>query len=202
MAENLLVRFWMDAYENPAKSKEAGRKVYDTVPWCEWRVPGESDTNGGPVHLLAREGPRRDPKVRFPEAWAAFERDNASEGLVGTPLKFVPWVERGDVENLAHAGVKTLEQLASITDGNLSNVPGGLGLRQKARDFIKVAEDAAPVERLSEELAKRDSEIAELKSQMAALMQARGAAPAEVKVRQKPGPKPRVRPEDVTPHQG
>lgn len=193
MAENLLVRFWMDAWENPTKSAEAGRKVYDTVPWCEWRVPGESDTNGGPVHLLAREGPKRDPRVRFPEAWAMFERNNASEGLVGTPVKFVAWLERGDVENLAQAGIKTLEQLASVTDANLGSIPGGLKLRQKARDFIKAAADSAPMERMSEELAKRDAIIADLKAQMAEVLRATGGA---VKVRRRPGPKPKPRPDD------
>lgn len=195
MAENLQVRFWLDAYENPAKSKETGRRIYDTVPWCEIRVPGEVDTVMGPVTKM-----HPDPRNRFPLAWAAFQKDNSTEGLVGTPLKFVPWLERGDVETLIHAGVKTLEQLGGISDGTLSNIPGGLSLRTKAREFIKAAQDAAPMEHLSEELAKRDLEIGNLKAQIAEILRAKddrgedGSMPPEVKVRKKPGPKPRTPP--------
>jgi len=39
VAEHLNVRFWMDAYRNEAKTKEAGRVIFDTVPWCEIKVP-------------------------------------------------------------------------------------------------------------------------------------------------------------------
>lgn len=185
-----MVRFWMDAYKNPTKSAEAGRAIYDTIPWCEIRVPGESDTVSGPVHRM-----QPDPRVRFPGAWAAFEKDNASEGLVGTPIRFVPWIERGDVENLAHSGIKTLEQLASVTDGNLSNIPGGIALRQKAKDFIRTAKDSAPLERMSEELQKRDLIIEGLRAQVSEILKAKGLTDApEVKVRKKPGPKPKNHP--------
>jgi len=193
MAENLQVRFWMDAYENPIKTREAGRKVYDTVPWCEIRVPGEVDTVIGPVAKM-----HPDPRNRFPMAWAQFQKDNTTEGLVGTPLKMVPWLERGDVETLLYSGVKTLEQLAGLSDGTLSNISGALGLRTKARDFIKAAQDAAPMEHLSEELAKRDLEIDGLKAQIAEILKAKATRgeemPPEVKVRKKPGPKPKIKP--------
>lgn len=155
------IRFWMDAWKNPAKSLEAGRPIYDTVAWFEKRVPGEQDTISGPVH--------RSPKVKqdFAAAWAAFERDNASEGAVGTMLEQVPWIERGEVENLRYSGIKTLEALASVSDANVTKIPGGLKLRERAQAMLKASESAAPIQALGEEVAALRAENESLRAQMA-----------------------------------
>lgn len=162
------VRFWMDAYKNEAASKTAGRAVFDTVPWCEKGVVGESDTVSGPVHKMLP-----DPREEFQAAWAAFQRDNSSEGLVGTPLREVPWLGRGEVETLLHSGVKTLEQLAGMSDATITGLPGGLAMRKKAKDMLKAAEESAPAQALAEELAKRDSEIQSLKAQIAEILESK-----------------------------
>jgi hypothetical protein len=67
--------------------------------------------------------------------------------------------------------VKTLEQLAGLSDGVLGNIPGALSLRQKARDMTRAASDAAPLQAMSEELQKRDAEIASLKAQVAEILE-------------------------------
>lgn len=162
------VRFYMDAYKNAQKSEEAGRPVFDTVPWCEIRVLGEPDTVSGPVHKM-----QPDPRERFAAGWAKFQQDAASEGLVGTPLKTVPWLERGDVETLAYAGIKTLEALASVSDGSIGSIPGGLALRKKAADMLKAAKDEAPLQKMADELARRDEQIAALKAQVAEVLEAK-----------------------------
>lgn len=156
-----MIRFWMDSWKDPKKSAEAGRPVYDTVAWFEKRVPGDHDSVTGPVH--------RHPKLKneFRAAWEAFERDQSCEGVVGTHLKMVPWLERGDVENLVHSGIKTLEALASVNDANVSSIPGGLKLRQKARDMLKASEASAPLQAMAEELGKLRDENKEMKSQLA-----------------------------------
>lgn len=158
----------MDAYKNEAKSKEAGRPVFDTVPWCEIRVLGEPDTVSGPVHKM-----QPDPRERFAAGWAKFQQDGTSEGITGTLLKHVPWLERGDVETLAFAGIKTLENLAGVSDGAIGGIPGGLGLRTKAQEMLKAAKEEAPIQRMSDELRKRDAEIASLKAQIAEILEAK-----------------------------
>jgi hypothetical protein len=156
------IRFWQDAYKNDAKSKEAGMPVFDTVPWCEIRVLGESDNVRGPWHKMP-------PHVH--ETWRAsfdhWQKDNSTEGIIGTLLEAVPWLERGDVETLRHAGIRTLENLAAITDTSIGKIPGGLALRKKAAEMLAAAKDGAPLQRLADELAKRDAEIAALKVQIA-----------------------------------
>ncbi len=171
-SEKLFVRFWEDAWENPAKSAEAGRKVFDTVPWVEIKVPGEQDTMRGPVHLIAKQGPEKDPRLRFPSAWAAFQRDSSTEGIVGTPLTEVPWLGKGEVETLRYAGIRTLENLAGVNDSAVSGLPGGIAMRQKAQAMLTAAKDSAPLQKMSEELAKRDQEIASLKAQIADIVAA------------------------------
>jgi hypothetical protein len=165
----LMVRFWMDALKNEAKSSETGTVVYDEVPWIEIKVPGERDTVAGPVHLM-----QPDPRQRFPQAWAKFQSNHATEGLTGTLLRETPFVTRGDVEALAYHGIKTVEQLSSVSDGNIGNIPGGMTLRTKARAFLKAATEQAPVQKMAEELAKRDEQIKALQEQVKELGRAKG----------------------------
>lgn len=165
-SERVLVRFFEDSWENPAKSAAAGRKIFDTVDWCEIKVPGENDNTIGPVHRF----PGEDPRTRFPSAWAAYQKDRSSEGLVGTPLTEVPWLGRGEVQTFKASGIKTVEALAGVNDANVTTFPGGLALRQKARDWLKAAADSAPMQRMSEELAARDAKIKDLENQMRELI--------------------------------
>lgn len=163
--EKVLVRFWEDSWKNAAESSKAGRDVFDTVTWCEIKVPGERDTVTGPVHKM-----QPDPRLRFPAAWAAYQKDNSTEGIVGTPLKEVAWLSRGEVETLKAAGLRTLENLADLNDANVTSLPGGLALRAKAKATIQATKDGAPLQKMAEELAKRDAQIADLKQQMADLI--------------------------------
>ena len=107
-----------------------------------------------------------DPRIRFAAAWAAYQKDKSTEGMTGTPLSEVSWLGRGEVETFKHSGVRSVEELAGLNDANVTKFPGGLALRQKARDWIKAATESAPLQHMSEELAKRDAQISDLKAQI------------------------------------
>lgn len=160
------IRFWNDAYKNEAKSKEAGVPVFDTVPWCEIRVVGEPDTIAGPVHRMQQY--MSEPA--FLAGFEEFKRNNASEGIIGTPLSKVAWLERGEVETLAYAGIRTLENLAAVSDGAITRIPGGLAMRKRAADMLAAAKSEAPLQQMSDELAKRDDEIRNLKAQITEIL--------------------------------
>lgn len=166
--EKVLVRFWEDSYPNAVKTKEMGSPVFDTVDWCEIKVPGERDTVSGPVHRM-----QPDPRSRFPSAWAQYQKDKGSEGVVGMPLKEVAWLARGEVETLKAAGLRTLENLADLSDANVTCVPGGLALRAKAKATLQAAKDEAPLQKMAAELAARDEQIAELRAQMKEIVEDR-----------------------------
>ena len=164
--EGLVVRFEMYPLQSPEKSKAEGRPVFDEVEFIEIRVPGDKTMT---VHRPVREA----DKQRFGAAYRNWKATGVSDGAFsGTPLKEWPQVSRSQCEELSFFGVKTVEQLANVTDGNLRNIGPLLALREKARDFIAAAKKGAPVAQMRDELAARDSEIALLKQQMAQVLAA------------------------------
>lgn len=155
------IRFFKKPYRNSVKTAEAGTPVFDTVDYYEIRVLGEPDTHSGPWHRASPE-----VQTQWAAAYQAWTKDNATEGIIGTPLEQVPWLEAGEVETMRFAGIRTLENLANVADGSITRIPGGLALRKKAQDMLAAAKESAPVQRLSDELAKRDSIIADLQAQI------------------------------------
>jgi hypothetical protein len=162
------IRFWKDPYKNEAKSKDAGLPVFDTVDWYEVRVLGETDTVSGPWHRASTS-----IQEQWKKAHAEWQRDNSTEGIIGTLLSEVPWLATGEVETFKHAGIRTLENLAAVAYTAITRIPGGLAYRQKARDMLASAKSSAHQQRMSEELAKRDEEIAALKAQMSEILEAK-----------------------------
>ncbi len=162
--EGLVVRFEMFPQRNEAKSKAEGRPVFDEVEFIEIRVPGDKT-------LTVHRPVRGDDKARFAAAYRNWKATGVSDGAFsGTPLKEWPQVSRSQCEELSFFGVKTVEQLANVSDGNLRNIGPLLALREKARDYIAAAKQGAPVAQMRDELAARDSEIALLKEQMKQVM--------------------------------
>lgn len=162
------IRFWKDPYKNAEKSREAGIPVFDTVDWYEVRVLGEPDNTVGPWH-------RAPPEIvkQWSDSYRQWQKDNATEGIIGTPLSEVAWLERGMVETLKYLGIRTLENLANVADSSIGKIPGGLALRQKSRDTLAAAKESAPLQRMSEELAKRDEQIASLEARINDLIESK-----------------------------
>ena len=103
--DQLLVRFFMRPSQNAAKSKEAGRPIYDEVPYVSIKQPGQKDSE-----VVA---PARDRhKQRFPRHWQAFESRESQDAVTGTPLEEWSGITRAVVEE-QNAKIAALEaQLA------------------------------------------------------------------------------------------
>lgn len=156
--EKLFVRFAMQPVQDDKKSQESGRPVFNDVEYIEIMAPGDRSNI---VHRPVRD----DDKQRFARQWAAW-KSGAGEGVSGTPLKEWPGVTRGQVEELAHFRVHTVEQLAGISDGNMQNVGPLMALRQRARDYLEQAKGQAPLTQMRAELAQRDNVIETLQRQV------------------------------------
>lgn len=175
--DNLSVRFSIEALENPAKTKEAGRPIFDETEMIEIRIPGDPDIRKRPVN----EG----DKVRFARHYDAWKRNQNQETVSGTPLSAWPLIKRSQVEEAKFFGVHTVEQLANIADVNLQRLgPGWPTLRQQSIDWLKKAEDGALLGKLRSELEERDRRINALED-----MLKRQAAELHRPVNQ-PGPAP------------
>lgn len=167
--ETLHVSFSRNAIPDQAASDQEGRPIFKEVDWVTIRVPGSRDT----VERKVRDS----DKIRFPKQWAAFQNGKTQEGVVGTPLTAWPGLTRAQCEEFAFFGVKTVEQLAEMPDQHLQKFMGGNGIRQRARDFIAAAKDAAPLAQLRSEVEKRDADIQALQAQVASLLAAKDDKP-------------------------
>jgi hypothetical protein len=154
--ERLLVEFGIRALHDEGQSIIAGRPIYRDAEFIKIIIPGSRDT-------VEREVCDFD-KRRFPKQWLAFKAGGDQVGASGTPLSAWPLVTRAQVEEFAHFGVKTVEQLAGMSDSNLQGFMGGQQLRQRAKDFMEAAAGAAPLVAVRAELEKRDAEVASLRA--------------------------------------
>lgn len=163
-ASGVYIRFHKEPVRSKAKSEAAGRPIFDEVEYIEIRTPGDK-TNI--VDRPVTEADRRQYAAQY-RAWKAGD----DEQLSGTPLAQWPSVTRAQVEELRYFGVRTVEQLAAMSDGNLQNVGPIRALRQQAIDFLEAARGNAPLTTLRAELAKRDNELDALRKQVEALTSA------------------------------
>lgn len=117
---------------------------------------------------------REDHKARFPRQWLYFQMQQ-SEGAaaqIGTPLSqwqkdFPDEVNRDQIAELSIMKFLTVEQLALASDAQMQRVGmGGLGLREKARQYLnrKNRMDS------SSELEQTKAQLAQLQAQMAELL--------------------------------
>lgn len=152
----LIVNFEMRPHLDKKRSSEEGRPIFTPKEYVTIIVPGDKN------NVVCRPVWEKD-KQRFPRQYQAF-LNNHEQNVVGTPLEQVPWITREQVEELKFFHVRTLENLADMPDSNAQRFMGINKLRQRARDHIAAAKEAAPIAMLQEELRKRDATLNEMKA--------------------------------------
>lgn len=138
----------------PVPDEAAGPGKFKEVPYVRIVIPG--DRNSG-VHRPYNE--KKDTQ-RLGEVFRKWKADQAVP-LEGTPLENWAGCSRSQVEELKHFHVRTVEQLAGMTDANAARL--GLGypeLRQRAKDYVAQQDGAAPLEALRTELQAAKAELA------------------------------------------
>ena len=165
--KSLMVKFFYKERPDSAKSEELGRPVFKEVAYIELRVAGQRDVQACRPATVA-------DKQRFPRHFDAFER-RVEAPTEGMPLSEWPQITRTQAEELAFLNVKTVEQMATVKDSNISNMMGGYSLREKAQKWLEV-NDRQSVDREKEELR---GQVAELQAQMRQLLEQK-AAPMSV----------------------
>lgn len=158
-------RFYIFPQKNEAKSASAGRPIFEDTEFVEIFASGNS-TN------IVRRPARHMDKERFRRQYEAFKAGHEDQ-VQGTLLHEVPWITRSQVEELAYLRIRTLEQLANVSDAACSKHVGLYDLKSKAQKALALAEGAAPMTELAkenEELKKRlnsqDDQMANMREQM------------------------------------
>ena len=125
--EQLLVKFY---YKTRQKRGQAAGEIpeFEEVEYIEIRVAGQRDAQ------VARPANEAD-KQRFPRHYEAFKQ-RVTPPEEGYPLSEWASISRGMVEQLSFLHVKTIEQLANISDTNITNIQGGATFKRKAEEWL------------------------------------------------------------------
>lgn len=164
----LYVEFFRKPVMQPGKSREAGRAVYEEVDYVRIHVPGDKSS--------VVERPLSEQDVfRFQDRYNKWKAGQ-EEAVTGTPLSALPGMNPSKVEEYKFFKIITVEQLADANDNLGGKFMSFQQDKQRAKAFMEVAANNAPIEKMNAELAKRDAELEELRSMVQALQaSAKGA---------------------------
>ena len=161
MDSKLYVEFYRKPVLQPGKSRDAGRAVYDEVDYVRIHVPGDK------ASVIERPLSDQD-KFRFADRYAKWQAGQA-EAVTGTPLSALPGMTASKVEEYKFFKLVTVEQLADANDNLGGKFMSFQQDKQRAKAFLEVAANNAPIEKMNAELAKRDAELEELRSMITTL---------------------------------
>jgi ribosomal protein L12E/L44/L45/RPP1/RPP2 len=162
------VAFYAKAVENPRKSAEAGRPIYDNKEYVHIRFPADGKRElhapAHEVHFVSHAKQQMTYAERFPEVYKAFK--DADEDFVhGTPISELPTLTEARRAELRAQKIRTVEQLAGLPDSTLRRM--GMGAREmqeQAKAFLDAAKGTAE----TVELKRRISELEKMLSATAA----------------------------------
>lgn len=142
------VRFGWHPKKSEKLSVEAGRPVYEDQEYIE--IFGDKTS-------IVHRAVRPEDKAEYAKQYDAWKRGQ-DQSVVGTKLDMVPGpATRGQLEELAHHKIYTVEHLAAAADTHIQAFgTGGLKLRQWARDYLETAKLNAPVDQLRAQLAEAE----------------------------------------------
>lgn len=157
----MVVEFYRKPVHMDAKSREAGRAIYEEVDYIRIYTPGDkSSVIERPVSVLDAQ--------RFSDRYAKW-KSGQEQAVVGTPLTALPGMNPAKVEEYKYFKILTVEQLAETADNLGQKFIGFQQDKSRAKAFLQVAANNAPIEKMNEELQKRDAEIENLRLMVEAL---------------------------------
>lgn len=159
------VEFDLHPVRNAEKSAAEGRPIYDEAEYIKITVPGDKNNI---VHRPVRPSDKQEFSAEYRRFKAGEEMQQS-----GTPLKSWPGISRAEVEELAFFNVRTVEQLAEMSDGNARNLGPVMAMRQRARDFIAAAKGNAPLEQVRAENEALKNRLEAMERQMSQLAEAK-----------------------------
>ena len=110
--DKLHVHFYMKPRIDIEESNKANRPIYKDVPFVTVMIPGDKNNI---VTAEVWDLHRR----RWPQHWAQFIA-GVKDQVVGTPLKVAPFLTEAHIEELAYFKIRTIEQLANLSDTNMT----------------------------------------------------------------------------------
>lgn len=152
--DRLMIKFETFPHPNETKSLEAGHPIYEDKEYITIIVPGDKTS------IVHRPVWAQD-KERFARQYAQFKQ-GLEQIEVGLPLKLWGAITLSQAKEFEYFNIKTVEQLANMSDGNGANIMGFNGLKQRAKDYLAQTKEQQPLLEMRAEMEKKDIEIATL----------------------------------------
>jgi type I restriction-modification system DNA methylase subunit len=146
-----MVRFYTKPVKDDVASAKEGRDIFADQEYIEIRIPGDRDGVNRPMS----DGDRH----RFAKAYADWKARGQAAKVEGTPLEMAPFLTRGQVEEMKYFNVTTVEGLADLPDIHAQKFMGLVGLKQKAKAYLAVIKENAPIQKLQAQLDEKDAKL-------------------------------------------
>lgn len=156
------VKFFMQEVYMGAKSKAAGRPVFEDFEFIRKTKPG-----GDFIERKVRD----QDKLDYPEQYKAFQ-EGLEPPLEGTGLDLWehPLLTPAVKSEMKRKGVRTVEMLAEMSETVLQKLPPRtLEIRLAAQEFLKNRIDSSSINKLTAELSEKDKAIEKLMERLSAL---------------------------------
>jgi hypothetical protein len=171
----VIPKFFIHTQENKAKSKAAGRPIFDDMEAVEVRFAGNRTTiSVFPAHAICGQLQDEDGDYRpmtYAERWPdQYKRFKAKQQQVadGTPVDELPFLTQAKRSELKALSIYTAEALAALDGNELKNLgQGGRDLKNQAQAYLDNASGSANVTRMATELEDLRQQLAELRAEKA-----------------------------------
>jgi hypothetical protein len=182
----LAVHFYSREVLQPYLTEQNGRPIYKSMDFIHIEIPGDRNT-------IIDVPIRPDHIQRFPVQWARYQNSKEDPQIEGTLLKEWGLFTSSQCEELKFFKFYTVEQIASATDTQLSNIQSMCGiapqaLRDRAKAYLDKSKVTAEATATADAIARRDAELAELKEQNDRLQEQLQAILAKLEEPEKRGP--------------
>jgi hypothetical protein len=157
----LLVKFFTKTVPDKEATAAQSRAIFKELEYVDIRVAGSRTSN------VCRPA-RPNDISRFPKHYEAFKQRKEAP-IEGTPLTEWAVISRSQAEELSFLNVKTVEQLAAMSDNHASQRMGGYDLKAKATKWLEVARAGNSPIQLAEKLEVAENRAIEAESKLNAL---------------------------------
>lgn len=154
--KSLLVRFFLKSRQDKEATEKEGRPIFKEVEHVDIKIAGN---RGGGACRPATEA----DKNRFPEHYRAFKDRTTNPVDMGTPLSEWLPCTRSQADELAFFNVKTVEQLATMADSQVSQFRGLYTLKAKAQKWLELAAKEKPLSDLQKQIDELKTENEKLR---------------------------------------
>lgn len=176
---HLFIEFKPEKIENLAKTKEAGRPIFDDIELCSIQHVGDQKT-WFVVPAEERSIYIRDPGgsgryVTYAECYfehyKAFKEGQA-RAQSGTPVEELPFLTNAKRAELKALNIHTAEALAQLEGTPLTRLGmGGREMKTQAQAYLDRAKEGAMDAKLAAQNARLQDEIEKMREQLANVME-------------------------------